>query len=216
MTATPPELADEADLLARCPRCRYRLRGLPVRHACPECGLEVDRRWQVFGGQALPSSVMRTGRPIAWIALGVLLWTAASGIVQMLVAGRVTLIVMAFTAGALAAAAGVYYASFRRPRSFVALAPDELIVFRDDTAPQRFAWKDVGRARYDIASRSLVFPVGDRTVRLRGMEFFRWYVSELDRCVRAINNHPRPAATPGAAQPAADRHDQSADNPAGS
>ncbi len=36
---------------ARCPQCEYSLRGLPSRHACPECGFEYDEhtrlwRWQ--------------------------------------------------------------------------------------------------------------------------------------------------------------------------
>jgi hypothetical protein len=39
----------EDELLDRCPRCRYRLRGLPVEHRCPEYGLPVDRRWETFG-----------------------------------------------------------------------------------------------------------------------------------------------------------------------
>lgn len=28
--------------LTKCPHCRYSLRGLPVRHTCPECGLVYD------------------------------------------------------------------------------------------------------------------------------------------------------------------------------
>jgi predicted nuclease with TOPRIM domain len=26
-----------------CPICKYNLRGLPIDHACPECGLKIDR-----------------------------------------------------------------------------------------------------------------------------------------------------------------------------
>ena len=29
-------------MLKRCVECGYSLRGLPARHACPECGLEYD------------------------------------------------------------------------------------------------------------------------------------------------------------------------------
>jgi len=42
---------DESGLLQVCPVCDYRLAGLPVEYHCPECGLEIDRRWEVFGGR---------------------------------------------------------------------------------------------------------------------------------------------------------------------
>lgn len=36
------------ELISRCPICSYRLRGLPDRHACPECGLQYDVHSTVF------------------------------------------------------------------------------------------------------------------------------------------------------------------------
>lgn len=33
-----------APVFASCPRCAYSLRGLPARHACPECGLRYDEQ----------------------------------------------------------------------------------------------------------------------------------------------------------------------------
>lgn len=35
-------------LITRCPVCSYRLRGLPERHACPECGSQYDVQSTVF------------------------------------------------------------------------------------------------------------------------------------------------------------------------
>lgn len=32
----------------QCPRCQYSLRGLPVNHACPECGLRFDDRCELY------------------------------------------------------------------------------------------------------------------------------------------------------------------------
>jgi len=167
--------------------------------------LELDRRWQVFGGQALPGSALRHGRPIAYIVLAIVVWIAGSTIFTQLSSGRVTVFGVMTVGGSLAAGAGIYLTSFRRPKSFIALAPEGLIVFRDGQPPETFPWSDVGRARYDIASKSLMFPVGKRRVRLPSMQFFHWYIFELDRCVRAINRYPRPDEPPGAANQSASR-----------
>ena len=58
-----PHAMELGDLLLHCPACDYRLEGLPVEHACPECGLSADRRWRVFGGRR--GVFVRSGRTIA-------------------------------------------------------------------------------------------------------------------------------------------------------
>jgi hypothetical protein len=37
-----------APVFKHCPRCGYRLRGLPADHHCPECGLRYDQRCSLF------------------------------------------------------------------------------------------------------------------------------------------------------------------------
>ncbi|MCP4246338.1 MAG: hypothetical protein GY778_04745 [bacterium] len=39
---------DGKPVFAKCVRCGYSLRGLPARHACPECGLRYDERCALY------------------------------------------------------------------------------------------------------------------------------------------------------------------------
>ncbi|RME36470.1 MAG: hypothetical protein D6788_11525, partial [Planctomycetota bacterium] len=86
MSDAPPssQPEEQADLLDTCPACAYSLVGLPVEHRCPECGMEVDRRWTIFGGRGLTRSV---GRPVRLVNVVLLpLFTAFS--VMFLLLGR--------------------------------------------------------------------------------------------------------------------------------
>jgi predicted amidophosphoribosyltransferase len=52
-------------LLEFCPRCDYSLETMPVECRCPECGTQLDRRWQVIaprGKTAQPNVFPRRPR----------------------------------------------------------------------------------------------------------------------------------------------------------
>src|SRR5262245_51192294 len=50
------KLLDEIELLQQCPICDYSLRGLPVEHRCPECGVEFNRQWEILEASNIQSS----------------------------------------------------------------------------------------------------------------------------------------------------------------
>ncbi|MCO6435760.1 MAG: hypothetical protein J5J06_01580 [Phycisphaerae bacterium] len=125
-----------------CVRCRYSLKGLPARHACPECGLRFDEKcalyratnarqvlilWCVILGGGWVSlrnlpAFFKSGRLSAWDAVGAI--AAALWIVFVVV--------------------GVLFV-FRRYRQGykVAVMTDGLIVHLPGFSENLVPWKDV-------------------------------------------------------------------------
>lgn len=184
------ERADEADLMPACPTCGYLLRGLSVAHRCPECGLAFDRRWRLYGGRSKsrgPAAWLASGRivlliPFAWLVIAGLLIPFATmprhlRLLSLLVVGG-------------AAALHLYLALYR-PRKFVALGPEGLVVCRGRNHLEIYAWPQVRKARNDMLRKCLTFDYADRVVRVKAFPFFAGDVLEIDRCASAINNYPR-------------------------
>lgn len=184
MSASEP-LREEA-LLQRCPRCTYRLRGLPAVHACPECGFEVDRRWTVFGGRSAalgPRWV--TDQTMLLVIL--LPATVVSGIAAYL--AQVVWIAL------LPAVVIVLLLLLMRwpPRAFVALGPTGVYVYRKRGRVEQYPWALVEKARHDLLTKSVSFGVADRRVSLKTFDLFRFNMVAADEFIRTFNRYPRDA-----------------------
>ncbi len=189
---TPP--AEDDGLLARCPRCNYRLRGLPVVRPCPECGLAIDRRWRVFGGRSQARGRFHLG--LYLIVQTALLTALSIGLLYFLpTPPRERVLVTAILVGALIVAVMV---TRYRPSRFIALGPDGLIVFRGRHPTEIFRWQDVGRAHHDLLRKSLALEHRGDIVRIKVFRYFGTDPARVDDCVRAINAYPRPARSSGA------------------
>jgi hypothetical protein len=189
--STSPAPDNDPDLLAHCPACGYRLRGLPVERACPECGLAIDRRWQVFGGRQ-----MRRGKrasrfasraflviPLVWVLAGI-------GLVMMLPMpsrGERDFIFILL----IASAGIIFFVMLYRPRWWIAVAPEGLQLHRGRRDVTTYPWSRVGRARYDILRKSLAIHIDGAEQRFRVFRFFGSDIDAVDRCVQAINRANR-------------------------
>ncbi|HRX84426.1 MAG TPA: hypothetical protein P5572_05340 [Phycisphaerae bacterium] len=181
---------EEDGLLAQCPRCEYQLRGLPILHRCPECGLAVDRRWMILGGQDAPMSKRRRHiHLVVRVILSVYLLFYAAAINRVMRPPPFGLLAIIVGYGLIVFA---FFRSLRRSRGFIGLGPDGVCIVPPGRRGLTYAWPTVGRARYDIALGSVLVPCGDRTLRLRNRAYFSGSPREADRCVQAINAYPRP------------------------
>lgn len=152
----PP--GDEMELLQCCPFCGYHLRGLPLRHACPECGVEVDRSWDVFGPElSADGSAALIARVRGRIALIVVGGTLALVMFDR-AAWRLELgpWVMVCVLGATLA-----FAIARRSKnSFVALGSAGVAVFEGRRRAHYLPWGAIARIRVvEHGLRCTVIPI---------------------------------------------------------
>ncbi len=130
--------------LPECPECRYSLKGLPEKHACPECGLRYDEH----------SVVHRTKVPFAVYGglLGFL--GGVPGFVQMFRAIRLELaIVISFLFVAAFAVATFVVVRFARRGWMAAAVVDGLHLRFQGTSQKVIAWSNISRAT--LLSRKL-------------------------------------------------------------
>ena len=148
--ATGERDADGVDLLAHCPACGYSLRGLPVVHACGECGLSFDRRWKVFGGWVRANEALQGQSPLLRIfyVLGgicclssILAYALASLRSSRLYLGLPLLGLF----GVLVVVGFLYFCDPRRlmRSKFVAVGEEGLVVYRSAEDVECVAWRDV-------------------------------------------------------------------------
>ena len=57
--------------LTTCPKCGYRLEGLPAAYRCPECGYAYDERTFVLTGITRGMKSLTPGRTVLWILVAV-------------------------------------------------------------------------------------------------------------------------------------------------
>jgi hypothetical protein len=176
---------DEDQLLQYCPRCAYQVRGLPVEHCCPECAFAFDRRWRVFGGATMyPNRAWWQKPGFALLAILMPMFVIMGTVSAMLRQGWPL-------AAPLGAALLIGIMVARRPRKFIALAPDALLVYHGRGQWDRYPWPAVGRAKNDILHKSIAWDFDGQTVRHPAIWIFGMDVPAIDQCVRAINAHPR-------------------------
>lgn len=176
-----PEAIGEFGLLANCPRCVYSLRGLPTIHSCPECGLEVDRSWRVFGGRLMVADRTRFWQSnVIWIAL----------ITPMLVIFctlAVYLGIWFLPLLPLAIMAALFVIFTLPPRKFIVVACDAVLIYRGRDRWERYPWPRVRRAVHDIFRKALVIELDDGKVAISTYSVFRAMLADVDACVREIN-----------------------------
>jgi predicted RNA-binding protein with RPS1 domain len=181
-----PDEAPEAELLNSCPACGYRLLGLPVQHSCPECGLEFDRRWQVFGDWSLGREpwVLAVKSAFSVLAVGF----ALLGLAAPVLPGLADLSLLAIPLLAL------WWLFSGRPAAFIAAGPEGLCIWRRRRL-ERYPWAVVGRAclaprKWSRRPEWLVIEAEGKQVRVPIGDFICGTGYELaKRCVCAINRH---------------------------
>lgn len=179
--------------LGGCPRCAYDLRTLPIQHRCPECGLEVDRRWEVFGGPMTAASSRRFGNALKGF---VLVWTV---IPAAILAGFTFTVMPAghylpLHAGMVILVASMIWLVRRKPRQWVAVGPDGVVIYRSASAIERHSWSEVKKARNDTLRKSIAIELASGEIRVRHYKFCGFAINEADRCAAAINRHAKSTA----------------------
>ncbi len=181
--------ADEKSLLKRCPRCGYSMRGLPVEHRCPECGFDVDRRWRVFGGSMFGVDTTRAIKPIRVACIVAAILFSAEAITFLLlgpaVANVVPLVLWTFLIG------GSLLIAFRRPKSFIAIGPRGILIYRGARGSEHYAWQLIEPLPLDRGPGVIALQIDGKMMILGTYEFFHWHFWEPDRCVRCINTYAR-------------------------
>jgi hypothetical protein len=196
-----PELDPrEARLLDRCPRCAYRLDGLPVEHTCPECGLDFDRRWVVLAGRTVPRAGRHTPRVARWTAIVIVailiipvllqpiaLFVEPSG-TSLCAAAFGVLILYSLWQG------GLFNVGVRR--RFAAVGPNGLIIERPTGELENYPFETLGRARYDFARAAVLLHklYEPSRIELPSRHYFPGGVFEAEAAARAFNAFPREAA----------------------
>ena len=181
--------ADEKSLLKRCPRCGYSMRGLAVQHRCPECGFDVDRRWRVFGGSMFGVDTTRAVKPVRVVLVGVAILFAAQLVAYLIfVPMRAALIPLAFWTVMIG---GALLLAFRRPKSFIAVGPRGLFIYRGARGSEHLAWSSIEPLPLGRLPNAITLRVDGREMMLRSYEFFHWHFWEIDRCASSINTYAR-------------------------
>lgn len=180
-------------LLGGCPRCTYDLRTLPIQHRCPECGLEVDRRWEVFGGPMTAPASRRSGNVLRGF---VLMWT----VVPAAILAGFTFTVMPvgrylpLHAGMVIFVGVLIWLLLRKPRQWVAIGPEGVVIYRSASVIERHSWSEVKRARDDTLRKSIAIELANGETRIRHYKFCGFALNEAVRCAAAINRHVKSGA----------------------
>lgn len=181
--------ADEPGQLQHCPRCLYSLRGLPNEHRCPECGLQVDRTWRVFGGRLMAADRTRFFQAnVIWVAL----LTPMLVIFCTIAVYRGIWFLPVFPLAILALLLAIF---LRPPRRFIAVAKEGVLVYLGRDRWERLAWSRVRRAVHDVLRKRFVLELHDGKVAITTFSVFRAFLAEADACAREINR-AKPADLP--------------------
>jgi len=188
--ATPDPVAEDLEpgLLANCPRCAYALRGLPAKHRCPECGLEVDRRWQIIptsGDHLRTSRLRKYAVAIRWFVI------LYSGVFVLVSLGGAW--IRGNPLPALAIFVAVGFVVWRRMprRRFIALGPEGIHLYDSRGTYTHCSWKGLGYARLDLTTGYITITGKEGKIRLNPRDYFSDGAAGADRCVQAINHYPR-------------------------
>lgn len=180
---------DEDGLLGLCPRCAYALRGLPVEHRCPECGLTLDRRWEVFGG---PLARRRWKK----LQQGILLFLLFDVAIAVGLVGYFAFrIAPLFLAGLIVMLLAPYAVILRlmRVARFVVVGPDSVGVF-DGREMHTHPVREIKSVQFHPIRKLVVLTTHARTYSLGAGNYFGMNIMEAEACARAIQEAQRRSA----------------------
>ncbi|MHC4672779.1 MAG: hypothetical protein ACYTBZ_09880 [Planctomycetota bacterium] len=174
---------DEQDLLLKCPFCKYSLRGLPIKHRCPECGQEFDRRWEIFGGLPRWHSLSKPRQIGTIIFLALLVGISIDRIYFYPVLkheiGFGLFLMILFL---------VYFTRlvFSRPPIFIAVGPGAIAVGnRKKKSLDRYSWSQVGEVQLDV-KHTVLLSINGQNMKL---DAWRGNVVEAERFVDYVNEY---------------------------
>lgn len=150
-------------MLESCPRCSYSLQGLPVDHACPECGLRYDSQSAIYR-HLHPAAVFGTlGGGVAWLWGGLNLMHAY----QRVPAGWRMVIVAFWLLFILFTVFMVRYCwRLYRRGLIVAVVRDGLFVRLQKLDGELIPWSNIARAAPNKGLKSVALFIRDaRAVR---------------------------------------------------
>lgn len=175
----------EAALLQHCPRCGYCIRGLPIHHRCPECGFDVDRRWEVFGGRFAKREPLRGFLRAEWMILLVLGMNIFS--LCLAVFGTRAPMFVPVRVGLLAIfVAMIVFVVVRRPRGFIIVGDDGVAMHRRKKRIF-WSWQDFRRAQISFGGKSIELQRSGASQFIHTRPFFGYAIAEAERCAQAIN-----------------------------
>ena len=140
----------EATRLEECPRCDYSLQSRENETTCPECGLVLDRNWEVF-------RVKRAVHPRYWPFLGAIFCLLILGVTVFAIVSSVSregwpasiekrLALVAPACAAPILALIVFY-FLRRGMVFIAVGPYGIALGWSDGAVHMHEWRKISNIR---------------------------------------------------------------------
>jgi len=174
---------DESGLLQLCPLCDYRLEGLPVEYRCPECGFELDRRWEVFGGgKRTPAR-----RLTLWLLLATIISVLIGSVVVALLRKATPWFPLMLTPTVIVILAGL-----RPRRHFYALGHLELRVYRARTLVATYPLQRIDRIQHRYLRQQICIDVADQPITWPDSWFFVNDPGEPHRLVLAVQQRLAP------------------------
>lgn len=187
----PFKLDGKDGLLEKCPRCLYLLQGLPIEHHCPECGLRVDRRWQVFGGRTIPKNSKPMGNIMGAFLIFILGYPVTI-LTATVIVGGVGVKFLSIPFLLLVVFSTLAWFFLKKPKCFVAVGPRGLAIYFGRDCFEEYEWTGIGRVLYEIGHKRINIPREGGDIHLTIFKFFGMHIGEVDRCVQGINHYPRP------------------------
>ena len=183
----------EKYLLEKCPFCKYQLRGLPVKHRCPECGQEFDRLWKVFGNTPRWQTYGRTTRVGIIVLILIVIFVSIDTTTYLIRTGTSLSTLTTYfdfkylfmaTFPIIACIFSFRYV-FLMPPVFIAVGPDGITVGnRKNKTRDNYPWQDVEQAYLNVRDK-LILNINDVEVMITN---WRSTYSEADSCVEYINS----------------------------